>query len=320
MCPAQKNRADALLNPLLVTFRHVAACGSFNRAADGLFLTATAVRKQMNQLEEALGLELFERGRRGIRLRPAGEALLQGLAELSSAARQVLESAGAGAAAREVPLRVGTSFLNPASVLVDLLKRLDALGEQPLQLVPFADSREGILAEIGKLGEEYDILVAACGSRAWLARCRFRPLGAYAMCCAVPAGHRLVGRGILALEDLAGETVVLGERGDSATVDRARRLLGEGGRIRLENGPFFYDLDIFNACAREGKILLTLECWRNVHPAFVTVPVAWDLRVPWGILYAREPAPRVAAFLTRLERRLPGPAAYSAPPTTKAAG
>ena len=319
MSPVQSSRADALLNPLLVTFRRVAACGSFNRAADMLFLSATAVRKQMNQLEEALGLELFERGRQGVRLSPAGQALLQGLAALSGEAREVLERAGAGAAG-EAALRVGTSFLNPASVLVDLLKAVDALGEQPLQLVPFDDRREGILAEIGKLGEEYDILVAACGSRAWLARCRFRPLGDYAMCCAVPAGHRLAGRPSLALTDLAGETVVLGEAGDSATVDRARRLLGEEGRIRLENGPFFYDLDIFNACAREGKILLTLECWRNAHPAFVTVPVAWDLRVPWGILYARKPAPRVAAFLTRLDEHLTGAGTYSAPPTTKAAG
>ena len=320
MSPAHPSRADALLNPLLVTFRRVAACGSFNRAAEVLFLSATAVRKQMNQLEEALGLGLFERGRQGVRLSPAGQALLQGLAALSGEARQVIERAGAGAAAGEAALRVGTSFLNPASVLVDLLKRLDALGEQPLQLVPFDDRREGILAEIGKLGEAYDILVGACDSRAWLVRCRFRPLGDYAMCCAVPAGHRLAGRGILALTDLAGETVVLGERGDSATVDRARQLLGKEGRIRLENGPFFYDLDIFNACAREGKLLLTLECWRNAHPAFVTVPVAWDLRVPWGILYARKPAARVAAFLTRLDERLSGPAPYSAPPTTKAAG
>ena len=320
MCPAQNPRAEALLNPLLVTFRRVAACGSFNRAAEGLFLTATAVRKQMNQLEEALGLQLFERGRQGIRLSAAGQALLQGLAGLSGKAREVLESADAKAAEGQAALRVGTSFLNPASALVDLLKAVDALGDEPLQLVPFADSREGILAEIGKLGEEYDILVAACDSRAWLERCRFRPLGGYAVCCAVPAGHRLAGRGSLGLGDLAGETVVLGGRGDSATVDRARRLLEGQGRIRLENGPCFYDLDVFNACAREGKILLTLECWRNAHPAFVTIPVTWDLRVPWGILYARKPATKVTAFLARLGDRLAGRALYSAPPTTKAAG
>ena len=306
MCPAPPSRADALLNPLLVIFRRVAACGSFNGAAPALFLTATAVRKQMNQLEEALGLRLFERGKHGIRLPGAGEALLQGLGELAGQAAELLARTGARGAAGEAALRVGTSFLNPASALIGLLEARGALAGQPLQLVQFDDSRDGILGEIGKLGEKYDILVGACDSRAWLERSRFRPLGSYAVCCAVPAGHRLATRAILGLEDLAGETVVLGERGDSATVDRARRLLEDAGRVRLETGPCFYDLDVFNACAREGKILLTLECWRNAHPAFVTVPVAWECRVP--------------ALLARLEKLLAGAGAYSAPPTTKAAG
>lgn len=98
--------------------------------------------------------------------------------------------------------------------------------------------------------------------------------GAYAMCCAVPAGHSLTGRRLLGLEDPAAETVLLGGRGDSASVDRPRGLLERAGTIRLESDHSFYDLDIFNACAEEGKILLTLECWRNAHPAFVIVQVA----------------------------------------------
>lgn len=146
-------------------------------------------------------------------------------------------------------------------------------------------------------------------------RCHFQKLGGYAVCCAVPRGHRLARKRELALPDLAGETVVLGARGDSSTVDSARELLVAQGGIRLEDGPFFYDLDIFNACAREGKILLTLECWRNAHPAFVTIPVAWDLRVPWGLLYEREPSGKVRRFLAALGAR-----GYSAPPTTKAEG
>ncbi|MBD5627285.1 MAG: LysR family transcriptional regulator [Desulfovibrio sp.] len=314
MCPAQNTAADALLNPLLVTFRHVAASGSFNRAAEGLFLSATAVRKQMNLLEDALGLPLFTRGKKGIRLTGEGKTLLEGLAQLSGAAADVLARARhcAGGAA----IRVGTSFLNPATVFIDLLRALGAEGEHAVELVPFDDGRDGILAEIGRLGRDYDFLVGACDSKRWMQRCHFQKLGEYAMCCAVPRGHRLARKRRLALGDLAGEAVVLGARGDSSTVDGARELLLAQEGIRLEDGPFFYDLDIFNACAREGKILLTLECWRNAHPAFVTVPVAWDLRVPWGLLYEKEPSEKVRRFLEGLGAR----AGYSAPPTTKADG
>lgn len=316
MSPFANNRADALLNPLLAAFRCVAERGSFNRAAPELFLSATAVRKQMNLLEDELGVVLFTRGKKGIRLTAEGSALLEGLPQLSDAAAEVFGRVRPCAGGEAPVFRVGTSFLNPASVFLELLRGLDAEGGPAVELVQFDDGREGILAEIGKLGREYDFLVGACGSKRWLARCRFRKLGEYAVGCAVPRRHRLARKRKLALRDLVGETVVLGARGDSSTVDRARGLLMAQGGIRLEDGPFFYDLGVFNACAQEGKILLTLECWQHVHPSFVTVPVEWDLRVPWGLLYEKEPSEKVRSFLEALGAR----PAYSVPPTTKAAG
>lgn len=305
MCPARRPQPGALLNPLLAAFRCVAARGSFNSASGELFLSATAVRKQMNMLEDALGVALFTRGKRGLRLTAEGRELLQGLEGLASAAQEILGRMEAANGARGA-LRVGTSTLNPASVLIELLKGMDALREHPLELVQFDDGRDGILAEIGSLGIKYDVLVGPCDSRAWQERCNFYPLGTYAMCCAVPAGHRLAARFRIALPDLAGETVVLGARGDSVSVDAARRLLDAQGGIRLENGPYFYDLEIFNNCAQAGKILLTLECWQDVHPAFVTVPVAWDCRGSYGLMYAKNPPARVTALLTRLQNREEG--------------
>ena len=49
----------------LDTFRVVAETGSFTQAAEQLFLTHTAIRKQMNQLENRLGVKLFERSQQG---------------------------------------------------------------------------------------------------------------------------------------------------------------------------------------------------------------------------------------------------------------
>ena len=56
-----------------------------------------------------------------------------------------------------------------------------------------------------------------------------------------------------------------------------------------------------------------------VHPAFVTVPVAWNCRGTYGLMYAKKPPAKVRALLTRLQQRGAG-AGYSAPPTTKACG
>ena len=54
-----------MYNPQLETFLCVAECGSFNKAAEKLFISPPAVIKQINLLEENLDLQLFVRTHRG---------------------------------------------------------------------------------------------------------------------------------------------------------------------------------------------------------------------------------------------------------------
>ena len=57
-----------MYNPLLNTFVAVADCGSFTKASETLFISPTAVMKQMNALEKHLELKLIERTPSGIHL------------------------------------------------------------------------------------------------------------------------------------------------------------------------------------------------------------------------------------------------------------
>ena len=65
-----------MYNPQLDTFIQVAESGSFSKAAQALYITPTAVIKQMNLLEGRLGITLFHRTHRGLTLTKAGESLL----------------------------------------------------------------------------------------------------------------------------------------------------------------------------------------------------------------------------------------------------
>lgn len=56
------------------TFIKVAECGSFTKAAEDLYITPTAVMKQINALEKQLGAILFDRTNHGLRLTKAGES------------------------------------------------------------------------------------------------------------------------------------------------------------------------------------------------------------------------------------------------------
>lgn len=60
----------------LKALRELARCGTMAGAAEALFLTPSAISQQIAQLEEEVGIALTERRGRGVRLTPAGEALV----------------------------------------------------------------------------------------------------------------------------------------------------------------------------------------------------------------------------------------------------
>ena len=60
-------------NSQLETFIHVADSGSFNKAAENLYISPPAVIKQINAMEKELEATLFIRSHRGLILTDAGK-------------------------------------------------------------------------------------------------------------------------------------------------------------------------------------------------------------------------------------------------------
>lgn len=57
-----------MYNPQLETFLRVADAGSFSKASEEIYITPTAVIKQIKLPEGTLDVKLFERTRRGLTL------------------------------------------------------------------------------------------------------------------------------------------------------------------------------------------------------------------------------------------------------------
>lgn len=292
-----------MFNPLLKAFVCAADCGSFTKAAEKLFISPTAVMKQINALEEHLGLRLLERTPQGVRLTPSGEVIYKDAKFLFDYSKRSVDSARRCLEAGGRVFRVGTSLLNPARPFMDLWYRVGRqFPDYKLQLVPFEDDHDGILGEIGALGEKFDFLMAVCDSKLWLDKCSLLPLGRCKKMVAVSRDHRLAGRERLKISDLYGETLMMVKAGDSANNDRIRAdLTRDHPAIRIEDTPRFYDISVFNRCAQTGNVLLILDCWQEVHPALVSIPVDWDYSLPYGLLYALEPTEDVARFIRAVQ-------------------
>lgn len=293
-----------MYNHLLDTFIAVADCGSLTSAAERLYISPTAVMKQMNTLENHLDIKLIERTAAGIRLTAAGEMIYQDAKFMIDYSQKSVSSARVAQHTKDTTFCVGTSLLNPAKPFMDLWYQVNKdFPEYKLHLVPFEDNHEGILEEISLLGKKFDFLIGVCDSRTWLNLCNMLPLGRYKKMIAVSREHRLAGKHCIDIEDLYGETLMMVKRGDSGVNDFLRNdLETHHPQIHIEDTPPFYDLSVFNRCAETGNVLLTIECWQDVHPGLVSIPVRWDYSIPYGLLYSLDAPEDVLRFVETVRK------------------
>ena len=192
-----------MFNNLLIAFVCVADCGSFTKASEILYISPTAVMKQINALEKHLDLKLMERSPSGIHLTPAGKVIYKDAKFLFDYSKKSIEHAREAMNLCDTTFCVGTSLLNPAKPFMDLWYKVNSnFPNYKLHLVPFEDNHTGILSEISQLGEKFDFLIGVCDSKLWLNRCNMLPLGRYKKMCAVPREHPLAKKKKLKISDL----------------------------------------------------------------------------------------------------------------------
>ena len=295
-----------MYNPQLETFLCVAEAGSFNRAAERLYISPPAVIKQINLLVESLDLQLFVRTHRGLILTEAGKSLYQDTKYIIQYCKDSVTRAKNAMQKSENVIRIGTSPMTPAQVLVDLWPKLqDYCPDTKFRLVPFDNTPENAREILANLGQNIDVVAGIFDETMLeLRQCAGLELSKEPICCAVSVHHRLAQKESLTISDLYGENLMLMRRNWSHHVDLLRDDIWKNHpQIHIVDFDF-YDVAAFNQCENNNCVLMAVENWRYVHPLLKILRVDWDYTIPFGLLHAPKPSAVVKQFLKAVQRAM----------------
>lgn len=189
---------------------------SFSRAAERMWIAQPGLSTQIRRLEAELGVQLFERHTRGVRLTQAGEVFLE-RARVALAAADTAAATGrdlkAGVVGR---VRLGVATEARRSMASSLMHRFSR--ERPGVELTVLEAYGGLLWRDLRDGRLDAVLAPTGHASADLNTCY---LGSEAWVVLIGTGHGLAGIGPVSAGDLDGERIAVTGHRDGAAFDRA---------------------------------------------------------------------------------------------------
>lgn len=215
----------------LLYFQRVAELGSFTRAAQALHLVQPALSQQVAALEREVGLPLFHREPRGVRLTEAGERLLPYARRVLGELERAQQALGALRELRTGRVALGLPPSATLSLLPEILETFRA--RYPALEVQIVEEMTDVLVEQLLDGRLDLALVSFPIDDQRLAT---RPLFQERLVLVVPPDHRLARAERVDLAELAAEPWILPYRrhGTRALVEAACQQSGFSLRVTVE--------------------------------------------------------------------------------------
>lgn len=295
-----------MYNKYLDTFIAVADLGSFTKASEKLYISSTAVMKQINSLEKDLDLTLTIRNENGIKLTDSGKLIYEEAKSIINLSIKAIKKAKKLEENQTYTITVGTSAICPCTPLMDLWYKVsEDHPEFKIKIVPFDDKHTDALTTLQTSNTTLDFIVTPCDSKLWLKNLNFLKLRDTKFVLAVPRGHKLAKNNTIKLEELNNEKLMIITHGDSSKNNALKEYIENHCKnIEYKNAPFLYDINVFNECAENNYILVSLDCWNNVHPSLINIPITFDVSVPYGVLYSKSSSKGALKFLELIKKVL----------------
>ena len=194
----------------LQTFVEVARQKSVIKAAGLLNISQPAVTKTIRELEEALGVAVFERDGRGIRITRYGEVFLRHAGAALTALRQGLDSVSQERSGEAPPIRVGALPTVSTRIMPQAMDLF--LKEETWSRIKIVTGENAVLLEQLRIGD-LDLVVGRLASPDKMAGFSFEHLYSEQVVFAVRAGHPLLAGKQSLFSDLSRYTILMPTRG-----------------------------------------------------------------------------------------------------------
>lgn len=278
------------------------SCKSFTKAADELYISPTAVMKQINALEDRLGITLFSRTNQGLKLTEAGKSFLQDAKYIIDYSERAIDKAKEiDDKDRYVSILIGTSIMTPAKFLLDVWSEIQRTNPYlKIELIPFDNNPVNSVEILKNLGKHIDIVAGLYDDNFLKERgCKAAHLYDKKLSFAIPVTHPLCDKEKIKISDLRGNKVLLIRKNWNKYIDELRADLTANG-VRVDDFDMF-NLNAFNRAAQENVPIITVEGWEAVHPLLKIVSAEWEYKIPFGILYSPVPSKQVKDFISALK-------------------
>lgn len=203
---------------------------NFRHAANALGVAQSSVSARVKALEDDLGILVFERHARGVRLPEAGRHFVERIAAGIDQLDHAVKTAGMAAAGESGRLRIGIHALIPHSFLANLIDQ-------------YREDHPGIEVEIAE-GTARDTVmqlrahmldIVFVAGTPELPDCNSRRIWTEPLVAVLSERHRLAGQASVTWADLVGETFLVrhGGTGPQAHDHIVLRLAGRWPRRRF---------------------------------------------------------------------------------------
>lgn len=291
-----------MYNPQLDTFVKVAEAGSFSKAAQALYITPTAVIKQMNLLESHVGVVLFHRSHAGLSLTDAGKSLLEDSRRMIALSQDAIARAHRADRSEKRIVRVGVSLMTPSTRLTELWPQVkERCPGMSMQVVSFENTPEAPKS-LANLGADIDVILGVYDERSLVEwKCEALHLANEPLRVAVSLDSPLAELESVTFDDLEGTRLMMIRRGWNDAMDGLReRIRAQHPQLEIEDFDQ-YRADTFNRCATAGAAMVSLDLWKDAQPMLRTLPLDVDVTLSYGILHSPQPSEHVAEFLAAMQ-------------------